>query len=550
MARPSTSGKSALELLEEAIHLLRLAPVRAWTFYMIGTLPFVLGFLFFWADMSRSAFASEHCGPAAFGLVLGFVWMKTWQTAFASELTAQIGGRNAPPWTVARAGRVAITQLIYQPSSFFVLPVAMLVVLPFGWAFAFYQNVLVLSGGTDSQWIFRKAAKQAGVFLAQNHLALLIIAGFALFVWFNLAALIFMLPGLIKMFLGVESVFTRSGVHSLFNTTFFAASFALTYLCVDPLVKSLYALRCFYGQAVTTGEDLKVDLKTHASLAKISAMLLPCAIFLATITFGEADDTQPQSARAVSPASVPAAELDRSIQKVLARPEFTWRLPREKVENPDAKKNWFVLFIDSVRETLVDGLRTLRDWIRDLLNWLEKFLRLNNSAGDKSGSGSGWMVTLQWMVFVLLALIASALVVLCLRMWKRRANKTALVAEAMPILPNLEDENVSANQLPEEGWLQLARELMEKGDLRLALRALYLAGLAHLAAREFLKIAKFKSNREYEGELRRRARALPDLQDAFGQNVTAFDRVWYGRHDATGEIVRGVQANLERIRAS
>jgi hypothetical protein len=113
----------------------------------------------------------------------------------------------------------------------------------------------------------------------------------------------------------------------------------------------------------------------------------------------------------------------------------------------------------------------------------------------------------------------------------------------------LNDENVVADQLPEDGWLKLARELMERGDLRLALRALYLASLAHLAQREFISVAKFKSNRDYEVELRRRTRALPDLQGAFAENVGIFDRVWYGLHEVSRDVLEHFQANLERIKA-
>jgi hypothetical protein len=55
--------------------------------------------------------------------------------------------------------------------------------------------------------------------------------------------------------------------------------------------------------------------------------------------------------------------------------------------------------------------------------------------------------------------------------------------------------------------------------------------------------------REYETELRRRARALPDVQDAFGQNVPAFDRAWCGLHVVTRDALREFQSNLARIRA-
>src|SRR6516164_4848417 len=49
-------GKVSLELFEEAFHLVRSAPSVALASYYLGTLPFVLGLLWFWTDMSRSPF--------------------------------------------------------------------------------------------------------------------------------------------------------------------------------------------------------------------------------------------------------------------------------------------------------------------------------------------------------------------------------------------------------------------------------------------------------------------------------------------------------------
>ena len=51
--------KPPIELIEEALALLRCASVSAWGAYCVGTLPFVLAFLYFWSDMARSAFAHE-----------------------------------------------------------------------------------------------------------------------------------------------------------------------------------------------------------------------------------------------------------------------------------------------------------------------------------------------------------------------------------------------------------------------------------------------------------------------------------------------------------
>ena len=136
-------------------------------------------------------------------------------------------------------------------------------------------------------------------------------------------------------------------------------------------------------------------------------------------------------------------------------------------------------------------------------------------------------------------------------MWKRRSRvDDALVnAQAQPAVPNLEDENVAASQLPEDGWLAMARDLINRGDFRLALRAFYLSGLAHLADRDLVSITRYKSNRDYEKELRRRARSLPELQNAFSENSLIFDCSWYGRHEVTDEVLARFQGNLERIRS-
>jgi hypothetical protein len=117
------------------------------------------------------------------------------------------------------------------------------------------------------------------------------------------------------------------------------------------------------------------------------------------------------------------------------------------------------------------------------------------------------------------------------------------------VAPDLADENVGAEQLPEDGWVKLARELLERGELRLAVRAFYLATLAHLAERSLITLAKFKSNRDYERELSRRGHALAELPDLFGQNVSVFELVWYGIHEITRDTVADFARNVERMKS-
>ncbi len=549
MAGNRISAKGALELLEEAVHLLRRTPLNVLALYYLGALPFVLGFLYFWADLSQSAFASDRTAQTTIIVTVLFFWMKTWQSVFASELRAHVGGRASPRWTMSRFTRVAMAQMIVQPSGLFILPVALIIALPFGWTYAFYQNVTALADGelAGVRPLLKRAANQAGLWVRQNHLLLLVLFFFGLFVWLNLGTALVAVPGLIKRFLGIETVFTHSGIHSILNTTFLVTTVGLAYLAVDPLIKTVYVLRCFYGESINSGEDLKVELKGHSLIAKTA---MPVLLGLFVLFHASAAAAEISPAPAEPQPAVGAADLNHSIEQVLTKREFTWRLPKEQQDLPPEQKGWFVTFIEGVRGTLLEGIKTVRDWVRGIVEWFEKrFPAKAPRDGGHSSTGYGRLIGLRIMIYLLLALVASVVAIVFIRLWKRRRREVVIAAQPVAAMPDLTDENIIADQLPEDGWLKLARELMEQGNFRLALRALYLASLAHLAGRELVSIAKFKTNRDYETELRRRARAWPELQTAFAQNVGAFDRVWYGQHDITPDNLQHFQANVERIRA-
>ena len=86
--------------------------------------------------------------------------------------------------------------------------------------------------------------------------------------------------------------------------------------------------------------------------------------------------------------------------------------------------------------------------------------------------------------------------------------------------------------------------------MRLALRAFYLGSLAWLGRREYLAIDPGKTNREYEVELRRRARAFPEARGLFAANVAAFERAWYGMHDVGGDDVTEFRRRVEHMKTA
>ena len=134
----------AMVLIERAIHLLRRNNWTALAEYYLGTLPFVLGLLYFWSDMSGNPMAIWYCGPSAAGVALLFIWMKFWQVRFCRHLLCNLQNATPEKWTWKRTFSTVARQTALHATGVVVLPLAIIVLLPFGWVYAFYQNVCVM----------------------------------------------------------------------------------------------------------------------------------------------------------------------------------------------------------------------------------------------------------------------------------------------------------------------------------------------------------------------------------------------------------------------
>jgi hypothetical protein len=550
-------GRKATDLIEEAVHLLRHAGAGTLAAYYAGALPFALGLLFFWSDMARSPFAPGHLAEGSLGLAVLFLWMKFWQTIFIGGLRARLSGASAPKLSLARCRRILIAQTALQSSGLFILPLALIPTLPFPWVYAFYQNISVL-GDLEVQGLgdlCKRAWRQSVLWPRQNHFVLSITAGFALFVFLNWLTAGFALPQLVKMLFGVETVFSRGGT-AMLNSTFFAATLTLTYLCVDPLMKAVYTLRCFYGESVTSGEDLKAELKQyHAAPGAVAAC------FALVLLLGGAQPLHADTTATAAPGAQPATQtisppaLNKAIEQTIDQSKYTWRMPREKLaadndEPPGILSRFFDRVAKMLREWAKAVLQWLWKWFSKLLDWLDRLFHKHHPGQSPESSGYGWIMALQILLYTLLAAVVVALAWMIYRAVRNRRKPAVVVAEAIQSTPDLTDENVGAEQLPEDGWTKLARELLARGELRLALRAFYLASLAHLAEKNLISLARFKSNHDYERELRRRAHSFPALVGIFGENIAVFDRSWYGMHDVTGDLVNEFAANVERLKGT
>lgn len=514
--------QSVIRVIEEAVHLLRSAPGSLLAGYYLGSAPFVLGLMYFWADMSRSATAAEHHTMAALSLAFLYAWMKFWHTVFAHQLRDHLTGELPYKWSLRRITSVAATQSLIQSTRFITLPIAGVLLIPFGFCYAFYQNAAA-HAEEDTQTIkstCKWAWRQAGLWPRQNHLLIGIFWIFGVVIFLNISFAAFIIPQMVKTLFGIDSIFTLSGVRMILNTTFWIAMLGMTYLCLDPLIKTVYVLRCFYGSALKSGEDLKKELHRILAGGKKMAMGLTVVVLCAT----------PFTCLAGQPTAISPGELDRSIEETLERREFAWRMPREKVpQGEEESKGPLAAAIKWLLEILAKGIRTLGKWITQFFEWLENLLPEQHK--KSVSSNKSWITPVRVVLILLLLLFLAILSFVFFRIWRRHSTGTIEAAAAgVAPRPDLNDEGTKADDLPANRWLALAEEFTVKGDLRLAMRALYLATLAYLAEHQMITIEIYKSNREYEQELRRRVHEREELLVTFSKSLNLFERVWYGMY--------------------
>ena len=141
---------------------------------------------------------------------------------------------------------------------------------------------------------------------------------------------------------------------------------------------------------------------------------------------------------------------------------------------------------------------------------------------------------LNWSLFLLIAVVAALAIWIA---WRRRWFQKRTKPAAAPALAaiRLDAEDLTADRLPEESWLELAARSLQEGNFRFALRAYYLANLAWLGRSQFLTIHPGKTaNREYEKDLASSAKPV-----TFSQARELFTRKYrrssngrrYGQHE-------------------
>ncbi len=549
--RPAKEGQGALEVIEEAVHLLRSAPLFVWGLYYAGAVPFVLMALFFWSDMSRGALAYERCGVLSLALAALYLWMRSWQAAFCLALQARLG---SAPFVLpfSRLLRIIGVQCRWAPWSLAGLFLSTLAVLPYAWAMAFHQNLAAMTLRED-QPSARRARELGRLWPRQNHILLAVLALFRFFVFLNIASLLVVAPSLLKTLLGISTPLTQHAFWFL-NTTFLAVVAGLAYLAVDPLIKAVYVCRCYDGDARVNGQDLRLEARRLA-VPRAARLAVALGAWLAVSAWTPADQLSLVAlpceglAWTNAAASLEVAQLDEAISRVMTRPEYTWRAPRDlKAVQDRMQGGVFYRFMDSISRTGKSLFKSVARQFRKIGRWLERWMRGRHKADASEramADFSLWLKGLAWLLIVVVSVVGG---VAGWRLFKRRKPSLGVALTPVVEAPDIHDEQVLASQWPEEEWLNLAARLRAEGDHRGALRALFLALLACLCRGRLIEVARSKSNLDYYREVVRRARRAQEVPPVFAEAIGLYEWSWYGLHPVVPESLERAEESLAFIR--
>ncbi|PAW80133.1 MAG: hypothetical protein B9S32_02025 [Verrucomicrobia bacterium Tous-C9LFEB] len=245
-------------------------------------------------------------------------------------------------------------------------------------------------------------------------------------------------------------------------------------------------------------------------------------------------------------------ELNGSIRSVLENPEFAWRLPR--VIEKQKKSGWMTDLVEGVGRWIKSVLRPIGKWLKPywkaFVKYLEEWLKNIKFEQDESNASSGdWIVITRYAICGIGILSLTLIVGMLYRRWSR-LRRVQPQREALPVMavPDLDDESVSAADLPTNEWMDLARKLVGEGKLRHASRAIYLGMLALLEGHDLIRTAKFKTNGDYYREAARRSAHKREIPGLLGNTIQLFERGWYGTHEVTPDSIETLLENNRKIK--
>jgi hypothetical protein len=546
---------NSLEALERGFALFRSTFVpEAWRYYA-GSAPLVFCFIPMWVvngqiRLSNGAILMEAALLAA-SYLLRVCMVATYmqhlrERAFGTPTSKPVGATGR----AAAVGRLLWWKITLSAGALVALPTV--AGAPWLYTACQFASLEAREDGAERHSM-RGCLALASLWFGNSVLLFVMLFPCWIAVWLNGFIVAVLVPQLLHSILGVSTLLsTPVGLFALLrSSSFWLALFAAVWLALDPIVKCAFVVVHQNLRSRREGDDLRGLLaslpreqqKKAQMMASTTARggLIGVVLMLAAILPGvgqgvHAEQTLRGTSKTESTAeSVRLAriqQLRQALDVESRRAIYRWH----DAEHP-SPPTWFdkllakiALEIDHYWNSFLDFLRKL--WPRGL----------NLSPGNDTGPHWQLKDLRVWLWLTAILTLAAGGVLVWLR--RRRNTPTLSVLRAIEPLSDL-SEGALASVRSEEEWFALAGRLEGEGDLRLALRAAYFGLLAGLAQREWLRIRRDRTNREYLDEFTRRWRRRPqaavesraEIPEKLRGSLRQFDRVWYGSHVPTTEAV-------------
>lgn len=524
---------SAVRLIEDALVLAKRADSNAWLTYLAGAVPFFGLLLFEITDLAQNPFALERLPVIALLLALLYCWLHVCQSVFCGCLQATLTQTGEP--LSAHFAEALATEPAISASKLILWPVTMILLVPHPAVTMFYQHSLVPHGRRfKSMRPFIAECRRDALYRPRQVIwMLLLVLLLRAILWINFFGLLMFAPSLWKTLTGMEGTLTRAP-ELLVNPTSLAMLSILAYVGLDPIVKAGCVLRRFARQSESSGTDLRLRVSV---LRRAAAAVILCALCMPVRSMAASGQPLTNSAT-VSP-----DRMRQAIESVFHDPRNTWNLPA--VQARGARSSPFGGFMNSILDRIDAVWKSITSALGSLIQALRHIFSNDSQAQEAKAHPvsklSGWLVV---AIFTLLLVTAA--------FWKRR-KRTAPQATVTSSIPapaiDIAREDIGADDQPENEWLRLAQEHRMAGNLRLALRALYLSTLAAFGGAGLISLTRSKSNLDYLRALERRGKRLnAALVPLFQSNLSLFEESWYGDHRVSEETFELFARNSSALR--
>lgn len=545
MRKKATGIKSisGLDIIEEGYSLFKNELSSALLFNLLGSVPFAIGLLYVIGDMSYGQANTVDIVGSALTLTLLWMWNNLWQAVYRTRLVDYRCMRDVTKLNWRTLSRIFMRQNIIQPFGLILSPLA---IFPMMWWLTVFFNVYGVdyrdNPGLREQ--LKRSRDIVGRDLKRVYLLMTVVWVFRTMMIVNFMLIFLFVPALLKLLFGIDTPFSQansllSGLRIVFNSTFISCAIVTAWLCYSPLEKAMWSIMVFYGESDKKGYDIIAGLKLlmqQRGMKIIIGLTLICTMILGGLKVGAAE-TSPVWKQTVSP-----AQLRNEIKHTLTRREYQWKLPVERSKHQSRS------VIGAYINHLLEQIKGTLEWI---FNFIDKlFSKATTTKASKLSAFLAWLSVKRYIAIWSVVSLALGIIGWMLFRWWRERQKIPIskaTEASIKVVDLTDEENIAADDMDENEWLELAARLIAEGEQKLAMRAMFLAVIKTLADNQLLTIARGKTNRDYRRELMRRSHSEPVKIKLFSACLGIFEKIWYGDYTLANSEFDEFSGNIKQL---